>query len=106
MRSKSQCFNIVHLAIGFTAGQLTVVNAQIACLSGILYTKWPAKAAVGTFETCRMTLRMSANRGGLNWSVQHSNLVAKMECGHEAATSYLLFCGSAVLRSEIWDRWQ
>jgi hypothetical protein len=24
-----------------------------------------------------------------------------MECGHEAATSHLLFCGSAV-----WDRWQ
>jgi hypothetical protein len=44
---------------------------------------------------------MAAFGGGLNWSAQHSNLVAKTECGHEAATSYLLFCGSAV-----WDRWQ
>jgi hypothetical protein len=34
--------------------------------------------------------------GGFNWSAQHSNLVEKMEYGHEAATSYLLFCGSAV----------
>jgi hypothetical protein len=34
--------------------------------------------------------------GGLDRSAQHSNLLAKMECGHEAATSHLLFCGSAV----------
>src|SRR3981189_3114303 len=40
---------------------------------------------------------------GLNWSAQHSNLVAKMECGHETATSHLLLGGQ---RSEIWDRWQ
>jgi hypothetical protein len=34
--------------------------------------------------------------GGLNRSAQHSNLLAEMECEHEAATSHLLFCGSAV----------
>jgi hypothetical protein len=34
--------------------------------------------------------------GGFNRSAQHSNLLAKMECGHEAATSHLLFCNSAV----------
>ena len=39
---------------------------------------------------------MTAVGGGLNRSAQHSNLVAKMECGHEAATSHLLFCSSAV----------
>ena len=38
----------------------------------------------------------AANGGGFNQSVQHSNLLAEMECGHEAATSHLLFCGSAV----------
>src|SRR5262245_16349522 len=37
----------------------------------------------------------SALGGGLNRSAQHSNLLAEMECGHEAATSHLLFCGSA-----------
>jgi hypothetical protein len=35
-------------------------------------------------------------RGGLNWSAQHSNLLAKMECGHETATSHLLLGRSAV----------
>jgi hypothetical protein len=40
--------------------------------------------------------RMSGLGGGFNRSAQHSNLVAKMECGHEAATAHLLFCGSAV----------
>src|ERR1700733_7129845 len=30
MRSMSQCFNIVYLAVGFTAGQLTVPNGQTA----------------------------------------------------------------------------
>ena len=34
--------------------------------------------------------------GALNWSAQHSNLVAKMECGHEAAASHLLLCGPAI----------
>src|SRR3982075_113412 len=33
---------------------------------------------------------MSAMGNGLKWSAQHSNLVAKMECGHETATSHLL----------------
>jgi ABC-type spermidine/putrescine transport system permease subunit II len=37
-----------------------------------------------------------SSTGGLNRSAEHSNLLAKMECGHEAATSHLLFCGSAV----------
>jgi hypothetical protein len=42
--------------------------------------------------------RLSASgiTGGFNQSVQHSNLLAEMECGHEAATSHLLFCSSAV----------
>jgi hypothetical protein len=40
--------------------------------------------------------RTAALPGGLNRSAQHSNLLTKMECGHEAATSHLLFCGSAV----------
>src|SRR5262245_38813852 len=40
--------------------------------------------------------QVSALGGEFNWSVQHSNLLAEMECGHEAATSHLLFCGSAV----------
>jgi hypothetical protein len=39
---------------------------------------------------------MSALRGALNWSAQHSNLLAKMECGHEAAASHLLLCGPAM----------
>src|ERR1700731_4022232 len=39
---------------------------------------------------------MSAFHGGLNWSVQHSNLLSKMECVHEAATSHLLLGGPAV----------
>jgi len=34
--------------------------------------------------------------GGLNWSAQHSNLLAKMECGHETATSHLLLGSSTV----------
>src|ERR1700676_4018341 len=41
--------------------------------------------------------RMSALRGGLNWSVQHSNLLEKMGCVHEAATS-LLFLGAPAVR--------
>jgi hypothetical protein len=44
---------------------------------------------------------MSEMDGGLNRSAQHSNLLAKMECGHEAAIYY-----SAAQRSEIGDRWQ
>ena len=39
---------------------------------------------------------MSALPGGFNRLAQHSNLLTRMECGHEAATSHLLFCGSAV----------
>ena len=41
-----------YLAIGFTAGQLTVANGRVP--TGILYTKWPAKAAVGTKRRCRV----------------------------------------------------
>ena len=33
---------------------------------------------------------------GLNQSMQHSDLLAEMECGHEAATAHRLFCGSAI----------
>jgi len=43
----------------------------------------------------RESSSMSAMPGGLNRSAQHSNLLAEMECGHEAATSHLLFYGSA-----------
>src|ERR1700746_1382568 len=51
---------------------------------------------------CRRT---AALRGGLDRSAQHSNLLAKMECGHEAATSHLLFCGSAVCDPRCpWQR--
>jgi IS30 family transposase len=39
---------------------------------------------------------MTASGGGLNWSAQHSNLLAKMECGHETATSHLLLGGPAI----------
>lgn len=39
---------------------------------------------------------MCGNDGGLNGSAQHSSLLAKMECEHEAATSHPLFCGFAV----------
>jgi hypothetical protein len=39
---------------------------------------------------------MSALGGEFNWSAQHSNLLPGMECGHEAATTHLLFCGSAI----------
>src|SRR5258705_7382538 len=39
---------------------------------------------------------MSGFGGGLNWSAQHSNLLAKMECGHETATSHLLLGGPAI----------
>src|SRR3954447_15103996 len=38
----------------------------------------------------------TALRGGLNWSAQHFNLLAKMECGHETATSHLLLGGPAI----------
>src|SRR4030088_1156993 len=38
----------------------------------------------------------SAIGGGLNWSAQHSILLAKMECGHETATSHLLLGGPAI----------
>ena len=49
-----------------------------------------------TKRTFRERVPMSAFGGGLNRSAQHSNLLAEMECEHEAATSHLLFCGSAV----------
>src|SRR5882757_2794607 len=39
---------------------------------------------------------MTASRGGLNWSAQHSSLLTKMECGHETTTSHLLLGGPAV----------
>jgi hypothetical protein len=38
----------------------------------------------------RSRLQLSENEGGFNWSSQHSNLLSKMECGHETATSHLL----------------
>src|SRR5258705_7888180 len=51
MRSMSQCFNIVHLAVGFTAGQLPVLNGQTTCALWVsVYTKWPAKAAVDAVD--------------------------------------------------------
>jgi hypothetical protein len=39
---------------------------------------------------------MSAFGGEFNRSAQHSNLLAEMECGHEASTSDLLFCGPTI----------
>ncbi len=39
---------------------------------------------------------MSAFHGGINWSAQHSSFLAKVECGHEAATSHLLFGDPAI----------
>jgi hypothetical protein len=33
---------------------------------------------------------MTAFGGGFNWSAQHSNLLSRMECGYETATSHLL----------------
>jgi hypothetical protein len=48
----SQCFNIVYLAIGFTAGQLAVAKRTDSLRPWVsVYTKWPAKAAVGTNRT-------------------------------------------------------
>ncbi len=47
---------------------------------------------------------VSAKPGEFNWSAQHSNLLAKMECGHETAIRRIYY--SAAQRSEIWDRWQ
>jgi IS30 family transposase len=46
---------------------------------------------------------MSAKCGGLNWSTQHSNLLAKIGCGHERRRRVNY---SVAQRSEIWDRWQ
>src|SRR5580704_13873363 len=51
---------------------------------------------IGTNRTSPFNRRRSAFEGGFNRSAQHSNLLTRMECGHEAATSHLLFCGSAV----------
>src|SRR4051812_32756140 len=50
-------------------------------------------SCVGEIPVSRSTTVL---RGGLNWSAQHSNLLAKMECGHETATSHLLLSRSAV----------
>ena len=40
---------------------------------------------------------MTAIGGGLNWSAQHTNLLARWSVGHETATSHLLLGGSAVV---------
>ena len=46
--SMSQCLNMVYPAIGLTAGPSTVQNGPTASRPWIsVYTKWPAKAAVG-----------------------------------------------------------
>jgi DNA-binding CsgD family transcriptional regulator len=47
-------------------------------------------------QTCGGPAGLSARCGGLNWSAQHSNLLAKMECGHETATSHLLLSRPAI----------
>jgi hypothetical protein len=39
---------------------------------------------------------MTAVDGGFNRSTQHSNLLAEMQCGYEAAKSHLLFYVSAI----------
>jgi hypothetical protein len=58
---------------------------------------WAASAACSwPIASFRARNNQVAFRGGLNRSAQHSNLLAEMECEHEAATSHLLFCGSAV----------
>src|ERR1700722_8247485 len=54
MRSKSQCFNIIHLAIGFTAGRLTLVTAQIALPLRYPFTpNGPRRLLLGTKRTGR-----------------------------------------------------
>ena len=72
----------------FAAMSASVTSRHAARVSGC-----PLYARKRTSEA---RAAMSAMGGGLNRSVQHSNLLAEMECGHEAATSHLLFCGSAV----------
>jgi len=51
------------------------------------------------FRSCAIFDFFNSNGGGFNWSAQHSSLLAKMECGHETATSHLLFCSSGRLGS-------
>ena len=44
---------------------------------------------------------MSPFGGGLNWSAQRFNILAKIECGHKTAATYLLF-GSPAIRVFEW----
>src|SRR5882762_10084077 len=89
MSSMSQCFNIVHLAVGFTAGQLPVLNGQTTCALWVsVYTKWPAKAAVGTFGSAVMSdlslecapKRTSADHSGFMGSRHSSAAHTKANC--------------------------
>src|SRR5437899_12118356 len=61
MRSMSQCFNIVYLVIGFTAGQL--LNGQTACALGYPFTpNVPRRLLLGTKRTCRLHCAISSQR--------------------------------------------
>jgi hypothetical protein len=73
-----------------------IAEVSRADTSEVVYLLRCVSPILGTYPTSKCCRRTSAVGGGLNQSMQHSNLLAEMECGHEAATSHLLFCGSAV----------
>ena len=55
-----------------------------------------AMSALRSEADIGLAFSTSALGSEFNQSTQHSNLLAEMECGHEAATSDLLFCGPTV----------
>src|SRR5258708_38712408 len=65
MRSMSQCFNIVYLAVGFTAGQLTVLNGRTACALGYPFTpNGPRRLLLCRFLDAGMTNPSTPCGGG------------------------------------------
>jgi hypothetical protein len=99
--ANTQCDEAVALAD--QKGVMLLKAAGMLTLGSVLTMTDKATDAVHTitsgmtlWRTTGATLTMPVFLGRLNRLVQHSNLLAEMECGHEAATSHLLFCGSAV----------
>jgi peptide/bleomycin uptake transporter len=92
-------FPYVLLAPTIIAGKITL-GAMNQILNAFTQVRTSFQYLVNSWSTIVELIsiyqRLRGFEGGLNRSAEHSNLLAKMECGHEAATSHLLFCGSAV----------
>ena len=76
---------------------LPLIKPAMSLLARLRHTDLPCeRLLIGADRKSHFGAVRAAFDGEFNLSTQHSNLLAEMECGHEAAMADLLFCGPTV----------